>query len=148
MTDIIVLLACAFCGFAVGKYLERRVRCKKAFFEDANKYIELFKVNISGRQLEVNAFNEEFGKNYSGAFAEYVKGVKGKFNLTSTEKLLLDNFFQCLNAVSSQELQKQLDFNARPVKELAVKYSEQSSKASIYPKLGLLMGVMAGIVLI
>lgn len=148
MIDIIVVIACTLCGFVIGKYMERQVRAKAAFFADVSKYLSLFCLNIDGRQLEVGVFNREFAENCSAPFAEYLTTGKTRCRLSSAEKVEVKSLFEGLGAVSSRELKKQLDYRSVYFEEQNKKYSEQSSKASIYPKLGILLGVMAGIVLI
>ncbi len=148
MIDIVVLVACTLCGYVIGKYFEKQIRIKSAFFFDVNKYLSLFEVNIDGRQLEIDEFNKEFAENCSAAFLEYLGSGKTKCRLSTIEKKELKLLFDSFEAVSSQELKKQISFQRYFFTEQNNRYSEQASKASIYPKLGILLGVMVGIVLI
>ena len=148
MTDIVVILACSLCGFAIGKFLERLICGKAAFFSDVNRYLTLFVVNIDGRQLEIDAFNKDFKTSCGSAFAEYLDGGKMRLKLSQSEKKELKSFFDDLSAVSSQDLKKQIECHKAFFAVREKIYSEQASKASVYSKLGILLGVMVGIVLV
>ena len=148
MTDIIVILACSACGFAIGKYFERRIRGKARFFDDLNRYAALFRVNVQGRQLEADLFNSQFAENCGKEFGAYLNGGKPVCALNAAEKHLLEDFFNCLKAVSSAEMLKQMDIYSQRFGELSAKYTAEAGKAAIFPKLGALLGAMSGIVLI
>lgn len=148
MIDIIVFLICTLCGYVIGKYIERQVRAKAAFFADASRYVSLFGINIDGRQLDVTAFNKEFVENCSESFANFLQIRNAPWRLSNAEKQQLRWIYEGLGAMSSDELKKQLDFRSVFIAEQNKKYSEQASKASVYPKLGVLLGAMAGILFI
>lgn len=148
MTDIIVIIICSLCGFALGKYFEKRVKGRASFFDDLCKYISRFKVNLSGRQLERRQFDEEFAAECGTVFAEYLLNGKFRCSLTKEEKRLAEQFFGGLDAVNTEELKKHLDYYGYLTERQAESVSQKASKASVYPKLGILSGVMIGIVLI
>ena len=148
MIDIIILIACALCGFACGKYLERRVKRKGEFYNDLNRYLTLFKVNVEGRQVELSTFNSEFVANCSNTFREYLQNGKLKCSLSAMQKSDVTNFFDNLNCVSSQELTKHIEYYGALFSAEGKQVSEKEvAKASIYARLGILLGVMVGIVL-
>ena len=148
MLDIVIIIACSLCGFAVGKYLEKRIRNKNSFFVDLNKYIASFRINVDGRQLERDLFNAEFSESCGDGFREYLKGGKLKCKLSAPEQKEIKDFFENLGEVSSVELKKNLDYYSYVFSEKSKLIAEQSNKASVYVKLGILLGVMAGILLI
>ena len=148
MLDIIILIACALCGFACGKYLEKRTRRKGEFYSDLQRYVTLLKVNVEGRQVELSSFNEQFCQSSSDMFSQYINNGKLKCSLSSLQKSNVDSFFRNIGCVSSQELIRHIDFYKGVFDLDAKKISEDVSKALIYTKLGILLGVMVGIVLI
>ena len=148
MLDIIILIACTLCGFALGKYLERRIKRKGEFYSDLNRYTALLKVNIEGRQVELSTFNSEFASNCSLTFREYLQNRKLKCSLSSVQKNDVKNFFDNLDCASSQELTKHIDYYSTLFAAEGKQVSEKEvAKSSIYVKLGILLGVMVGIVL-
>ena len=147
MIDIVILIACALCGYALGKYLEKRVKRKGNFYGDLTRYIALLKVNIERRQLELGKFNEEFGTNCSAVFRDYLQSSKFKVSLTTAQKENVAAFFNNLGCVSSQELIKHIEYYDHIFATDNRQIEVEVSKASIYVKLGILLGVMVGIVL-
>lgn len=147
MLDIIILIACALCGFVCGKYLEKRIRRKGEFYSDLQRYVTLLRVNVEGKQVELSTFNEEFCENCSETFCQYVEEGKMKCSFSSLQKSNVTAFFDNIGCVSSQELIRHIDYYKVVFEADAKKISEEVAKASIYTKLGILLGVMIGIVL-
>ena len=147
MLDIIILIACALCGFACGKYLEKRTRRKGEFYSDLQRYITLLKVNVEGRQVELDIFNEEFCKSCSDSFCLYVQEGKIKCSFSKSQKNNVVDFFDNIGCVTSQELIRHIDYYKAVFDADSKKISDEVAKASIYTKLGILLGVMVGIVL-
>lgn len=148
MLDIVVIIVCSLCGFAIGKYVERRVKAKSDFLSDLVRYTELFRLNIDGRQVELDKFNKEFAENCSVAFREYLTDGKIRCGLSNAEKTSLKNFYDNIGAVGSRELKSHIDYYSAIFSSQNKSATEQASKASVYVKLGILLGVMVGIVLI
>ena len=147
MLDIIILIACSLCGFACGKYLEKRTKRKGEFYSDLQRYVTLLKLNVEGKQVELFAFNEEFCQNCSEAFSHFLQEGKFKCAFSSLQKSNVDAFFNNLGCVSSEELVRHIDYYKAVFEADAKKISDEVAKASIYTKLGILLGVMVGIVL-
>ena len=147
MLDIIILIACALCGFACGKYLEKRIRCKGGFYSDLQRYVTLLKLNVEGKQVELSDFDDEFCKSCSEVFCQYLQNNKFKCALSASQKSNVNEFFANIGCVSSEELIKHIDYYKAVFDADAKKVSEEVTKASIYTKLGILLGVMVGIVL-
>ncbi len=148
MTDIVIVIACSLCGFALGKYLEKRIRDKSSFYADLNRYISQFKVNIDGRQVELQTFNAVFCQSCGTTFGEYLMGNKLKCRLSNTERKTVKDFFDNISAVSSDELKRHLEYYSDIFAAESKRISEEAVKSSIYAKLGILLGVMAGIILV
>ena len=148
MLDIIILIACALCGFACGKYLEKRIKRKGQFYSDLIRYVTLLKVNVEGKQVELSEFNEEFCTFCSEPFREYVEEGKVIRSLSSLQKGNVNGFFDNIGCVSSEELIRHIDYYKTVFESDAKKISEEVGKASIYTKLGILLGVMVGIILV
>ena len=147
MTNIIILITCALCGFACGKYLEKRTRRKGEFYSDLRRYVDLLKVNVEGKQVELSAFNDEFCQNCSEVFCHFIQENKIKCALSKQQKSNVTSFFNNIGGISSQELIKHIDYYKVVLDDDAKKISDDVSKASIYAKLGIFLGVMIGIVL-
>ena len=147
MLNIIILIACAMCGFACGKYLEKRAKRKGEFYTDLQRYISMLKVNVEGKQVELDTFNEDFCQNSSEVFRRFLCERKYKCTLSSLQKSNITGFFDNIGCVSSQELLKHIDYYKVVFESDAKSISDEVVKASIYSKLGILLGVMVGIVL-
>ena len=147
MLDIIILITCSLCGYLCGKYLQGRIKRKGDFYTDLQRYVSLLKVNIEGKQLELNDFNEQFSSNCSNTFKQFIVDGKMKCAISSTAKANVKSFFDNIGCVSSQELIRHIDYYKAVFDIDAKKVSEEVAKSSIYTKLGVLLGVMVGIVL-
>ena len=147
MIDIIILIACTLCGFACGKYIEKRVKRKGEFYSDLVRYLALLKINVDGRKLELQRFYDEFTSQCSQVFADYLRDGKLRFSLNALEKSNVGKFFDNLSCSSSTELYKHIEYCNGLLQSDATRAESEVAKASVYVKLGLLLGIMAGIVL-
>ena len=147
MIDIIILIACTLCGLACGKYLEKRIKRKGEFYNDLTRYVSLLKINVQGRKLELARFNQEFCTQCSQVFADYLRDGKVRFSLNSLQKSNVSKFFDNLSCSSSTELYNHIDFCGNVLSADAKQAESEVAKASVYVKLGLLLGLMVGIVL-
>ena len=148
MINIIILIACTLCGFACGKYLEKRVKRKGEFYNDLARYVMLLKINVEGRKLEIGKFNEEFSAQCSQTFSDYLFEGKIKCSLNAIQKGNLTKFFANLSCGSSDELSKHIDYYSVLINADAKQVIDgEVAKASVYVKLGILFGMMVGIVL-
>lgn len=149
MLDIIIIICCVLGGFALGKFLENKVGEKGKFYKDLTRYVAALKENVSGRQLEIAKFNDEFAKSCSKPFANYLQTSKLNLTLKKSQKENITFFFDNLDCASSQALIQHLDYQGKILiddgKEVLDK---EVVKASIYSKLGMLLGAMLGILLV
>ena len=148
MIDIIIIIACTACGYLCGKFLERRIKRKGEFYRDLNRYVALLKVNVEGRQVELADFDDEFCQECSELFSHYLIERKLKCALSSLQKSNITAFFSNIGCVSSQDLIRHIDYYKVVFESDGKAISDEVSKSSIYSKLGILLGVMVGIVLI
>ena len=148
MIDIIILIACTLCGFACGKYLEKRIKCKGEFYADLSRYIMLLKINVEGRKLEIGKFNEEFCTQCGQAFANFLANGKIGCSLNSIQKSNVTKFFDNLSCGSSDELGKHIDYYSALISADGKLAENEVAKSSVYVKLGILFGMMVGIVLL
>lgn len=148
MIDIVVLIGCSMCGFAVGMYIVRRNRAQSAFYSDLTKYVELFGLNIESKQIPLNVFNENFATTCGSTFADYLMHNKLQIRLSSVQKKDVESFFNDLGALGSMELSNHVLYYNTIFSSQAKETSDKSSKAAVYPRLGVLLGVMVGILLI
>lgn len=148
MIDIIVFIGCVLCGYFIGKYLEKGVSRKGAFYQDVRRYAVGLRENVTGRQLELDKFNSEFTQNCSADFAEYIESGKVKCRLSHNQKKNLADFFGNLDCVSSQQLSEHIDYYGKILEDDCKQVTEkEASKAGVYGKIGMLLGAMLGIML-
>ena len=150
MIDIIIVICCILAGFALGKFIERRINEKGKFYRDLNSYVSLLKDNVTGQQLEIETFNKKIATNSSSkVFADYIQSHELKIGLTKSQKSNLTGFFDNLDCASSQALLDHLNYYEKILEDDAQKVLQQDvAKASIYSKLGMLLGAMLGILLV
>ncbi len=145
MRDIVLLICTILCGFFFGKYIQRVQVTRGQFFFDLQKYINLFQLNVAGRQLEVQTFNENFSQSCSKVFADFLQRGIIPNCLSKNQRKILGNFIVDCTALNSAELVKNLQYYQTLIKEecdLAVKNARSSFT---FVKLGILLGVMIGI---
>lgn len=149
MTDILIIICCTLIGYALGKYVERKICDKGKFYQDLTSYIMLLKDNVSGRQLELSSFNTEYSKNSGKIFSEYLLNSNLKVNLNKSQKENLTAFFNNLDCVSSKALVEHIEYYGKILNDdsQAVLQNEVAKRA-IYSKLGMLLGAMVGILFI
>ena len=148
MLDIIILIACTLCGFACGKYLEKRVKRKGEFYDDLTRYVMLLKINVEGRRLEISSFNDEFYSQCSPIFADFLRDGKIRCSLNAMQKGNVSRFYDTLSFSSSEELSKHIEYYGALINADAKQVADgEVAKASVYVKLGILFGMMVGIVL-
>ena len=148
MTNIILLLACSLCGFAIGKFLEKRIKCKGEFYSDLTRYVGLMKINIKGRKVELNRFNTEFCSASGKVFANYITCGELKCSLKQSQKNSVKQFFENLSCATSEALEKHIEYYSEIFAADSKEITKEVASASIYSKLGLLLGMIVGILLL
>ena len=148
MIDIIILLACTLCGFACGKYVEKRIKRKGEFYADLTRYVLLLKTNVDGRKLEISEFNKEYLSQSGQIFGNFLVNRRIACSLNSTQKNNVTKFFDNLSCASSDELRKHIDYYSDIFNSEAKQVVDSEvANASVYAKLGILLGMIVGIVL-
>ncbi len=147
MTNIIILFCTILAGFLIGKHFEKREAKKGLFFCDLKKYVALLKTNVSGRRLELSVFNDEFAKSSSLVFAVYLTDKQLPSCLNKNQKQLVQSFFDSLSAVTSSQLIANLDYYEQLISAEFSSISAKVNNRQICVKLGVLIGVMVGILL-
>ena len=148
MTNIILLLACSLCGFAIGKYIEKRTKRKGEFYSDLSRYVALMKINIKGRKVELPRFNAEFCVGCSRVFADFITDNELKCTLKQSQKNNIIQFFENLSCATSEALEKHIEYYAEIFSADSKEITKEVASASIYSKLGLLLGMIVGILLL
>lgn len=148
MTNIILLLACSLCGFAIGKYLEKRIKRKGDFYSDLTRYVALMKINIKGRKVELSRFNEEFCRSSSKLFADFLTDGELKCTLKQSQKNSVIQFFENLSCATSDALEKHIEYYAEIFATDSKDITKEVASVTIYSKLGLLLGMIVGIILL
>lgn len=148
MLDIVIIITTSVCGFFVGKFLEKRSAQKKIFYSDMLRYIDQFAFNVKNMQKELGVFDNEFSRDCSEVFRAYLKESKFLFRISKSSKTALADFRKDLNCISSEELLKRLDYYKGIFSAEFNAVCDEYKKSAIYSKLGILLGVMVGILLI
>ena len=144
MIHIILLLCCILCGFLLGRFLQKQVLCKNQLYLDLTKYIAALKLNVGGRQLQLDKFNADFTQNCSGVFQTALNQKKLP-RLKPDKRKTLQDFFAGLNCASSSQLLQNLEFYEAQIRPDAEEAAQDAKKSSVYVKIGLLVGAMVGI---
>lgn len=149
MINIIIIICCVFAGFAVGKFVEKRILEKGQFYQDLTTYMSLLSDNVNGRQLELAKFDGEFAQNCGRAFAAYLLNKEFKVHLSKAQKANIARFFANLDCVSSQSLVEHINYCSKTLTaDCQNVLQNEVAKASVYAKLGMLLGAMVGILFV
>lgn len=144
MTNIIAMICTTLCGILVGSYLQSLCKVKRDFCADLVKYASSLRVNVQSKQLTIAEFNNDFAKNCSAAFADFLRGAQSP--LGKSDRVDAEKFFDGIACLSADELIKHIDFYLPVLDEMRVGTQEDfRKKGSLYVKLGALCGVMTGI---
>lgn len=144
MTGIILLCCSVLCGFLAGRYFQRRVLRKNEMLVDVMKYISALKLNVTGKQQELEKFNESFLQGSSKTFREFLSERRMPA-LSPLQKKRIEDCFANLDCVSGEQLLQHLDFYGQQLQGDLSECAEEAKKSSVYVKLGLLLGAMLGI---
>lgn len=144
MTNIIAFLCCVSGGMLVGLHFRKRALQKNQFYSDLVRYISALQLNVTGRQTELAVFNADFVQRASQVFAEASKNRRYPF-CSASQKKDLDDFFGNLDCVGSGALLEHLNFFRKQFEPVLAECAAEAKKSSLYVKLGLLLGAMAGI---
>lgn len=144
MTRIILLICCILCGFLIGRYLQKQVQAKNQMYLDLLKYIAALKLNVNGRQVELERFNADFCVNCSGAFCSVLQQIKYP-HLKADKRKTVQDFFANLNCASGNQLLQHLEFYEAQLRPDAEQCAQAAAKSSVYVKIGILLGAMVGI---
>lgn len=149
MLDIIIIICCIMAGFAIGKFLERKVNEKGKFYQDLIVYIALLKDNISSKQLELGKFNQEYTLKCSKTFADFITNKELKIRLSKMQRDNINALFDNLDCVSTRALEEHLEFNGSILgNDCNNVMQNEVAKSAMFSKLGMLLGAMLGILLV
>lgn len=144
MIRIIAFVCCVVGGFAFGLHLKKRAVQKNNLYADLVRYCVALQLNVCGKQLELGTFNADFCQSCSAPFCEALQ-QKTYCYCSALQKKGLSDFFANLDCVGGGALLEHLKFFQKQFETDLSEASASAKKASIYVKLGLLLGVMAGI---
>ncbi len=144
MTNIILLICCILGGFLLGRFLQKRVLARNDMFTNLVKYVAELKLNVNGKQVELDKFNTQFGESCSDVFRCYLTDKKSS-TLSERQKKMVDDFFANLNCTSGNQLLQHLEFYEKQFNTELETTSSEAKKSSVYVKIGLLLGAMVGI---
>lgn len=147
MTNIIILFCSILCGFLIGKHFQKRQMCRNQFFADLTKYILLLKANVATSRIEVPTFNKEFSKSSSAVFANFLSNNNDLSYLSKQQKALVVSFVESLKTTTSAQLINNLDYYYQLVNAEYSLITNSARNSFACVKLGILMGVMVGILL-
>lgn len=144
MIQIFALVCCVSSGMFAGIFLRKRAIRKNEFFADLMRYISALQLNVSGRQQELGAFNEDFAKNCSETFREALLN-RSYPNVSRIQKQNLDAFFSNLDTPGGSALLQHLEFFKKLFDNDCDEAAASAKKSFVYVKLGILFGAMVGI---
>ena len=147
MTSIIILFCSILCGFLIGKHFQKRQMFRNQFFADLTKYILLLKANVATSRIEVPTFNKEFSKSSSAVFANFLSNNNDLSYLSKQQKTLVVSFVESLKTTTSAQLINNLDYYYQLVNAEYSLITNSARNSFACVKLGILMGVMVGILL-
>ena len=147
MTSIIILFCSILCGFLIGKHFHKRQMFRNQFFADLTKYILLLKANVATSRIEVPTFNKEFSKSSSAVFANFLSNNNDLSYLSKQQKALVVSFVESLKTTTSAQLINNLDYYYQLINAEYSLITNSARNSFACVKLGILMGVMVGILL-
>ena len=147
MTSIIILFCSILCGFLIGKHFQKRQMFRNQFFADLTKYILLLKANVATSRIEVPTFNKEFSKSSSAVFASFLSNYNDLSYISKQQKTLVVSFVESLKTTTSAQLINNLDYYYQLVNAEYSLITNSARNSFACVKLGILMGVMVGILL-
>lgn len=147
MTNIIILICTILAGFLVGRHFANIQMQRGQFFGDLTKYIILLKANISSRRDELDTFNKDFSQSSSEVFRNYLLGGSNPSFLTKKQRALVDAFFASLSNTTSVQLLNNLDYYQKLIELENSTVEKDARNGVVSVKLGVLLGVMVGILL-
>lgn len=124
--------------------MQKQAIAKNLMYLDLLKYIAALKLNVNGRQLELARFNADFCTNCSGAFCAALQQNKYP-RLKADKRKTVQDFFANLNCASGNQLLQHLEFYETQLRPDAEECAQAAAKSSVYVKIGILLGAMAGI---
>ena len=154
MTDIIIIICTSLLGFLFGKAYEDRLLEKESLYVNLVDFTSKFKANVSCNRVLLDDYLKQFFENADGCFVCYSKhflyGSKLNNKIVSKkEASYLERFFCGLKAKSTVELLDHLNYYKTYFSStLKAVQSDNATKGKIGQKLGLLIGVIVGLVLI
>lgn len=144
MINIILSICCILMGLLLGIAVKKQIVARAEVFSDAVKYAELFKLNVTGKRLEVAQFNANFLQECSKPFRAYFTD-KDCCRLSAQQRKHLKDFFDNLDCINGEALLQHLNFCQSVLQDDLSICKDAAAKSSLFVKLGLLLGVMVGI---
>ena len=147
MTNIIILFCSILAGFLVGKHFEKRQKQREQFLGDLSRYVKLLKNNVIGRRVVWDKFNQQFECSCSCVFAKFLHDNNSITFLTKTQRQMVQSLFSSLSVTTSVQMISNLDYYEQLISAEWEAVSNLTRNRDVAVKLGVLLGVMAGILL-
>lgn len=153
MTDIVIIFCSIGIGFACSCYANRQLHTEERLYKDLIVYCHGMINNLSLDRKTIidyyafrqDSFDTEFRRLFESYYTANVAKVKIKYKL----KKEIAFFFENLSCLNSGSLKKHLELHlALFESEYKRCYSENAQKNSAYLKLGILLGLGVGLLLI
>lgn len=152
--SISVVIGFVYLGFSTRNILKQRVE----FFDEIDRFINEFKVNVSFIQLGFNDFiknfqtkSVDFGKLLKMCALDYTIENQKNFYMciTANELELIKKFFASIGKTDVDNQLKELEFFKTQMDQLNTKSKNAYTRyASLSIKLGVLLGVLVVIILL
>lgn len=147
MTNIIILICTTLGGFLVGKHFEKREKLRGDFLGDLCRYIKLLKNNVKGRRVELSAFNQQFAQSCSSIFAKFLLDNGSISFFSKNQRQMVQSLFATLSVTTSAQMISNLDYYEQLINAENEVVSNLVRNRFVSVKLGVLLGVMVGILL-
>jgi hypothetical protein len=153
---IIFVLLFGTAGAYVGILLKKRLDRKKIYFADALAFCENFKHNLTYNQNKLKEFVDEFNfssNEYKRDVDNFLKNFDVDFTLSNVlsqeEKNEIKKLFSSIGKVDVQTQLTLIEERKNALKIICDKLKEKSEKdGKLFVKLGLLIGLCAGVLLV
>ena len=152
--NVIVVSISIFLGWFVGKYYKSQLKGQLSLYEDLTKFSAMLALNVSSGKTPLKEFCEDFCKSASPRFQSITQRIFDenkalRLPIAKPESDAIEKFLVGLSAQNSMAYVAHLTFYQQYFSGKAVDVkSRLDSIGSVSEKVGLLIGLIVGVVVI
>ena len=155
MIDIVVLILCVFVGFVLGRRSERMLFNKERLFTSMHDFARNLLYNARYTKLPLKEFVENYNAgNGAEVFSQcvdryfYGKDIAISAKLTAQQQKYIEDFWHNLSALNTEQFVGHVEYYGNYFADQSEKLRKEcADKASLGPKLGILIGAIVGLML-